>query len=164
VNPTQGGWLILLTLTVAMVLSIVHLPETWAPWLGWLRPAWVALVIFYWVMELPHRIGLIAAWVIGLFVDVLQADPLGLNGALLATITYVAWRFYERLRMYSVLQQGGVIFLLVLVGELVRQVVQGMISEREPSWAVLLPAVTSLLVWPLLAVLLTRLRLQFRVE
>jgi len=132
--------------------------------LGWLRPAWVALVIFYWVMELPHRIGLIAAWVIGLFVDVLQADPLGLNGALLATITYVAWRFYERLRMYSVLQQGGVIFVLVLVGDLVRVLVNDVASARDLSWAALVPAVVSLLIWPFVAVLLTRLRLQFRVE
>jgi rod shape-determining protein MreD len=58
-----------------MVLAMVHLPETWPQWLGWLRPAWVALVIFYWVMELPHRIGLISAWVIGALVDVLQASP-----------------------------------------------------------------------------------------
>jgi len=164
VNPTQGGWLILLTVATAMVLAIVHLPETWPEWLGWLRPAWVAMVLFYWVMELPHRIGLIAAWVIGLFVDVLQADLLGLNGALLATITYVGWRFYERLRMYSVLQQGGVVFLLVLAGELLRLLVQGFSTDRDLTWAALLPAVTSLLIWPFLALLLTRLRVQFRVE
>lgn len=163
-NPTRGGWLILLTVAVAMVLATVHLPETWPQWLGWLRPAWVAMVLFYWVMELPHRIGLIAAWVIGLFVDVLQADPLGLNGALLATITYVAWRFYERLRMYSVLQQGGVIFLLVLAGEILRLLVQGLTTDRNLTWAALLPAVTSLMVWPFLTLLLTRLRVQFRVE
>ena len=163
-NPAQGGWLILLTLALAMVLGIVHLPETWPQWLGWLRPAWVSLVIFYWVMELPHRIGLIAAWVIGLFVDVLQADPLGLNGALLAAITYVAWRFYERLRMYSVLQQGVVVFVLVLSSELLRMLVQDMIYDRGIGWGPLLPALVSLLLWPFLSIALTRLRLQFHVE
>lgn len=162
-NPAQGGWLILLTLALAMVLGIVHLPETWPQWLGWLRPAWVSLVIFYWVMELPHRIGLIAAWVIGLFVDVLQADPLGLNGALLAAITYVAWRFYERLRMYSVLQQGVVVFVLVLFSEFLRMLVQDMIFDRGVGWGPLLPALVSLFLWPFLSIALTRLRLQFHV-
>ncbi|MEE8077898.1 MAG: rod shape-determining protein MreD, partial [Pseudomonadales bacterium] len=64
-NPSHGGWLILLTIALAMVLAILHVPESWPQWLGWLRPAWLAMVVFYWVMELPHRLGLISAWVIG---------------------------------------------------------------------------------------------------
>ena len=40
-NPTQGGWLILATVVAALLLAVVHLPETWPQWLGWLRPAWV---------------------------------------------------------------------------------------------------------------------------
>ncbi|HEX7034388.1 MAG TPA: rod shape-determining protein MreD [Pseudomonadales bacterium] len=162
-NPTRGGWLILLTVAAAMVLAVVHLPETWPQWLGWLRPAWVAMVLFYWVMELPHRIGLIAAWLLGALVDVLQADPLGLNGVILAAITYVAWRFYERLRMYSIVQQCGVVFVLVLGAELTRSVVLGLTDDRGLSWGVFGPPAVSLLLWPFVALTLGRLRLQFRV-
>lgn len=162
-NPAQGGWLILLTVAGAMVLAVAHLPETWPQWLGWLRPAWVALVIFYWVMELPHRIGLIAAWVIGALLDVLQAEPLGLNGVILATITYVAWRFYERLRMYSIFQQGGLLFLLILGAELLRALVHDVVADRGMSWGVLGPPLLSMLLWPFVALALGRLRAQFRV-
>jgi rod shape-determining protein MreD len=163
VNPTQGGWLILLTVAAAMVLAVAHVPESWPQWLGWLRPAWVAMVVFYWVMELPHRIGLIAAWVLGALVDVLQAEPLGLNGVILAAITYVAWRFYERLRMYSVAQQCGVVFMLVLGAELMRMLVLGVVEDRAWSWGVTGPPLVSLLLWPFVALLLSRLRFQFRV-
>ena len=163
-NPTRGGWLILLTIAAAMVMAIVHLPETWPQWLGWLRPAWIALVVFYWVLELPHRLGLISAWVVGLFVDVLQADPLGLNGILLAGITYVGWRFYERLRMYSVVQQCSVVFLLVLGSDLIRLSVQNLAADRIWSWGVLAPALASMLLWPFVYLGLERLRMQFRVE
>ena len=45
-NPGNGGWLILLTIVTALIAAIVHLPETWPAWLGWLRPAWVPLVLF----------------------------------------------------------------------------------------------------------------------
>lgn len=162
-NPTQGGWLILLTVAGAMALAVMHLPETWPQWLGWLRPAWVAMVIFYWVMELPHRIGLIAAWVIGTLLDVLIAEPLGLNGLILAAITYVAWRFYERLRMYSVFQQCGVVFLLVLGAELLRGLVLNLVSDHAWSWGILVPPAASLLLWPFVALLLMRLRVRFRV-
>ena len=116
-NPTRGGWVILLTLAVAMLLAVFHLPEGAPAWLGWLRPSWIVLVVFYWVMALPHRFGMISAWITGLLVDVLYADPLGVNGFCLAALTYVTWSFYERFRMYSVAQQGVVVFLLVLGSE-----------------------------------------------
>lgn len=163
-NPAHGGWLILLTVAVAMLLAIVHFPESWPQWLSWLRPAWLAMVVFYWVMELPHRLGLISAWVIGLLLDVLYADPLGLNGFLLAAITYVVWRFYERLRMYSIVQQCVVVFLLVLITESLRIVVQDVAWSRGWSWGVILPALMSMLAWPLVYLVLQRMRQQVRVE
>jgi rod shape-determining protein MreD len=164
VNPSEGGWLILLTLLAALLLAIVHLPESWPQWLGWLRPAWVAMVVFFWVMELPHRVGLVSAWIVGLLLDVLYADPLGLNGVLLASITYIGWRFYERLRMYSIIQQSGVIFLLVLGTEVIRLIVQDLAFDRGWSWGVLFPAVTSLALWPFLYLALSRLKFRVGVE
>jgi rod shape-determining protein MreD len=163
-NPTQGGWLILVTLLVALLLAVVHLPESWPQWLGWLRPAWVIMVLFFWVMELPHRVGLVSAWLVGVLLDVLYADPLGLNGAVLASVTYVGWRFYERFRMYSVVQQGGAVFALVLIGEIIRLLVQDLVFDRGWSWGVLIPAFTSFVVWPFLYLLLSRLKFQVRVE
>ncbi|MGE0625236.1 MAG: rod shape-determining protein MreD [Pseudomonadales bacterium] len=163
-NPAQGGWLILLTLIGALLLAIVHLPETMPQWLGWLRPAWVAMVVFYWVMQLPHRLGLVTVWLLGVLLDVLYADPLGLNGVVLASVTYIAWRFYERLRMYSVVQQGGVVFLLVLGGELVRLLVQDFAWDRGLTWGVMFPALTSFLAWPFVYLLLSRLKVAVRVE
>lgn len=163
-NPAQGGWLILLTLVGALLLAVVHLPDSVPQWIGWLRPAWVAMVVFFWVMELPHRLGLVTVWLLGLLLDVLYADPLGLNGAVLASVTYIAWRFYERLRMYSVLQQGGVVFLLVLGGEVVRLSVQDLAWGRGMSWGVVFPALTSFLLWPFVYLILSRLKFQVRVE
>ena len=118
-NPANGGWIILLTMVLAMLFGIFHFPEDWPNFLGWLRPNWLMVVLFFWVIEVPHRIGLIATWVMGFFVDVMLAEPLGLNGMILASTTYISWRFYERLRMYSALQQCGVVFLLVLGGGVV---------------------------------------------
>jgi len=164
VNPTQGGWLILLTLLAGLILAVLHLPTGWPDWLGWLRPAWMALIVFFWVLELPHRLGLISAWLTGLALDVLRADPLGLNGFLLAGITYVTWRFYERLRMYSVAQQGGVVFLLVLVTELIRLLALKITLDRALHWGPLAPALVSMVLWPFVYLLLQRLRVQARVE
>jgi rod shape-determining protein MreD len=107
---------------------------------------------------------MITAWITGLLVDVLYADPLGVNGFCLAALTYVTWSFYERFRMYSVAQQGVVVFLLVLGTEFIRMVAQWVGRDGAVSWWILLPALTSTLAWPLVALVLRRLRHQFAVE
>ena len=92
-NPFNGGWVVLLSLLIAMLFTVAHLPLSWPEWLGYLRPNWLLLVLFFWVMELPERIGLVTAWLLGLVMDALLSQPLGLNGFIFAGFTYVTWRF-----------------------------------------------------------------------
>ena len=163
-NPANGGWVIFLSLLVALLLSVVHLPEAWPAWLGWLRPNWMLLVVFFWVVEVPDRVGLIAIWVLGLFVDVLQAEPLGLNGLILASVTYLAWRFYERLRMYSVLQQCIVILILVIAAEVARAFVLDWSGRAEWHYLLIVKAMVSMVIWPFVFLVLLRARTGLRVE
>ena len=163
-NPGNGGWAILLSILLAMLLMVVHLPESWPAWLGWLRPHWLLLVVYFWVVELPHRVGLIAVWLLGLLVDALLAHPLGLNGFILAATTYVGWRFFERLRMYSVLQQCVVLFFLVLGAQLLQLFVMGFFGERQFSWGIIVVALSSMFAWPVVYLLLLRVRTSLRVE
>lgn len=163
-NPSGGGWLIFLTLIGALLLAIVHLPESWPQWLGWLRPAWVPMVLFYWVLAVPHRVGLISAWLVGVALDVLQAEPLGLNGVLLAGITFVAWRFYERLRMYAGLQHSLLLFFLLTVTELLRRAVNLLMTGEPVGTLWLLVPLMSAMTWPFLEWALSWLRQRVRVE
>ena len=147
-----------------MVLSVFHLPQDWPDWLSLLRPNWLVVVLFFWVVELPHRIGLIGTWVLGMLLDVLLAQPLGLNGLILAGVTYISWRFYERLRMYSALQQSGVVFVLVALAELVRGLALNLDSQRGVGWELLSVPVVSMLAWPVIYLALLRLRVGLRIE
>ena len=163
-NPGNGGWVVLLTIMVAMVFAVFHLPEHWPDWMGWLRPNWLLLVLFFWVMELPHRLGLFAAWFLGIAVDALVGEPLGLNAFIFAGFTYVTWSFYERLRMYSVVQQCGVVFMLVMVAEGLRSLVLGMGSNQGFDWNIAMIALVSALIWPFIYLFLLRVRTVVKVE
>jgi rod shape-determining protein MreD len=147
-NPTRGGWVILLTVVFAMVLSVAELPAHTADWLTWLRPNWLVLVVFYWVMALPHRIGLIAAWTVGLFVDVLHGDLLGVNAITLAALTYVTWSLHERLRMHTKIQQATVLLVLALAAEIGRHAVHMVTMHAELTLAVVVPALMTAVLWP----------------
>ena len=106
--------------------------------------------------------GLIAAWLVGLMLDIALADPLGLNAILLATVTYVAWRFCERLRMYTLPQQCAVVFLLLAGCDVLRVVVQDLAWDRGYSTLMIMPALISTALWPVLSAVLERLRLGLR--
>ena len=56
----------------------------------------------------------------GLFVDALLAEPLGLNGAIFAAMTYVLLRFRERILMYRPVQQAMLVLVFVAAAQIVR--------------------------------------------
>ncbi|MAZ45110.1 MAG: rod shape-determining protein MreD [Gammaproteobacteria bacterium] len=145
----NGTFLILGSVIASMILAVAYTPEVWPQWLGWFRPLWIYLTVIFWSFEYPNRLGLVTVWMIGLLTDVLLADMLGLNAFLLASVTYLGWRLYERFRMYSALQQSFVIFWLLFGCELARAITQDQGWGRLVSWEIILPALSSMLIWPL---------------
>jgi rod shape-determining protein MreD len=147
----HGTWFIVLTIVIASLLGIMPLPE----WLEVWRPEWIALVLVYWVIALPHRIGLFTAWIVGFFVDVLEGSLLGLNAIALTLIAYVALSLYQRLRMFTPLQQSTTILMLIGVSQLLIFWVLTATGQNTPqSLVFVVSAASSALVWPLIFVLL----------
>ena len=161
-NLNRGRWLISLTIIAAFLLTMVRAPVGAPEWLGSLRPGWIVLIVYFWAMYAPHRIGIFSSWAIGFLVDVVHADPFGLNGLVLATVTFVTWRFHERLRLYAVLQQACVSAAMVLFSEGARRLAH----EQAQPWlpVTVLPALISMFVWPFLHLLLGKLAQRYRVE
>ncbi len=143
----RQGVVILLTLVVAMVLSVAHWPADWPDWLHWLRPAWILLLVFFWTMMKPSRLGLFSVWLFGFGVDVLHSDPLGLNGAVFALAAFLASHSHRRLLIYTIVQQSVVVLGVVLICEAVRQIVRT-VAEGHPFSAMFwTPALASALIW-----------------
>jgi rod shape-determining protein MreD len=160
VEPRPNGrWVIVLTLLLALWLSIVPLPE----WARWGRPEWVALVLIYWVIALPHRVGIGVAWLTGLSLDLLQGSPLGENAFALGVIAYLALILYQRLRMYALWQQAGIVFVLIGLNQLLCHWVQTLTTQVAPSVLFLLPALISAFLWPSVLLLLRHIRRRFAV-
>lgn len=153
-NPLQGGWLILASLVGAMVLAVARV-EGGPEWLAWLRPDWAVAVMIFWGIAAPSRVGPMSAWVVGLFFDVLIAGPLGLTGICLAFATFIAKRFEERLSLYTVLQQMAAVFAIAAVIQLVKRTALFLLDIEWSIWAVLGPTLTTALVYPLVALLLS---------
>lgn len=156
----HGWWVIAVTIAVALLLTVLPLPL----WAQWGRPEFVAIVLLYWVIALPQRVGIIIAWSVGLVQDIVEGVPLGQNALALAVLAYVALLLYQRLRMYTPLQQAGVIFVLIGLNQLLCNWVQTLTGTVSPNLQFLLPAVVSALLWPIVAEFLRLLRRVYRVS
>jgi rod shape-determining protein MreD len=156
-------WVILASLLVAAVLAILPVDRA----LAWWRPEWLLLVLVYWTIALPHRVGLLTALCVGLPVDVMEGAPLGQNMLALGVVVVLAQLMYQRLRIFSLTQQALVLFVLTGVHQLIEQWLQGLQGLQAggaTGFRFLLPALTSALLWPPLFVLLRGMRRSFRVN
>lgn len=148
---------------VAMILSVITLPSSVPSVVGYLRPEWVVLVLIYWIIALPHRVGLVVAWLIGLMLDVLLGDLLGQHGIGFVIVAYIAQSLYQRLRMFSIWQQSLIVFVIVGLYQLINFWIESVVGQAEWSLWYLLPSVVSALVWPWVFLVLRYLRRVFNV-
>ena len=157
----NGLWVVVLSFLLAYLLAVIPLPE----WAMNYRPEWVPMVLIYWVMAMPYRVGIGSAWVAGLLLDVLEGSILGLNGLSLVIIAYVTLSLHQRLRMFSSLQQSGLVFALVGLNLMVCHWLQIMTQQTVSSNLMfLMAALTSAVIWPTLFHLLRRIRRSFAVR
>ena len=154
-----GGTIILGTFLLGMMLSQMPLPQV----AEWFRPEWVVMILIYWVMALPQRVGLGSACLVGLGLDLIKGSPLGLNMISLLIIGYLTLVLHKRLRMFPLVQQALMVMVLVGINQLLFNWVHGLLGTRSDSVLFLLPAVMSALLWPWVFVILRGLRRTFRV-
>jgi rod shape-determining protein MreD len=150
-------------LLLALLLTAVRLPADTPELLSWLRPEWSAIVLLYWVMAVPQQVGMGTAWVLGLLVDSLTGSLLGLHALGFVLVAFVGLSLYERLRMYSLFQQAFIVFVAIGLARLLGFWVD--VLTRGASWTpmILLPALTSALLWPMAFTALRALRRKFRI-
>lgn len=155
----HGGSIIFLSLTVALLLTTVPLPEQ----LRVMRPDWVLLVLIYWAMALPHRVGVVIGWSMGLINDVLTGMLLGQHALAYCLVIFLTLKLHQRLRLYPLWQQAQSILVLLTLGQLLLLWINGMIGRPIHSWWYWAPSLIGALLWPVLFVFLRGLRRAFRV-
>lgn len=159
-SKPQGMGVVAMSFLLALILMIIPLPE----WARLLRPEWVSLVLIYWLLALPHRIGLGIAWSMGLLMDVMRDTLLGQHALALVIIAFIVIHVHQRLRLFPLWQQSMVIFLLLLIQTVIIFWIKGVIGEAPDFWYILLPALMSAVFWSVVFVLLRHVRRLYKVS
>lgn len=144
-----------LSVIVALMASIWPM----AGWASWLRPELAIMIVMYWIIIAPFRIGMTFAFCLGLAVDILEGAVLCQNALALTLVAYGVSLLRQRISMLSIAEQSAVIFLLVVLQHFVNFWVHSLTGGIYFSMAFLLPALVSAILWPLVKLSLDRLRL-----
>jgi rod shape-determining protein MreD len=155
VSRQHNAWLLPLSLVVALLLGLLPLPG----WLQPFRPYWLALVLVYWIIEAPDRVGLGFAFLLGLAADLTFGTLLGEQALRLTVMAFIVQRFRAQLRFFPLSQQALAVAGLLLNDRVVSAAVHLALGEPQlPSnfwWAPL----AGMLLWAPVFLLLDRLRL-----
>ncbi len=151
---------VLVTIIISYMLTILPLPNIVVN----LRPAWTALVIIFWVMLIPHRMSIVSAWCVGLFLDVLNNTLLGEHALALAVIAYLVARSYVRLQLYPVSQQALFVLLFLFLYQVMIFIPQALVGAMPTSWFYWLAPIVGMLLWPWISYLLSSVSEKYRIS
>jgi rod shape-determining protein MreD len=147
------------SIIVAFILQIMPMPAS----IDEYRPDWLLLILCYWTMALPNRVGVGATAVCGIVLDVLYGTSLGVHSFAMAIPVYLVAANYQRFRNYSVVQQAIMIFILSMLYHMVVYWLQYWLTGVQFRFEFLWPVVTSVFLWPWLFWFLRRYRRLLRV-
>lgn len=150
---------LLLSLSVAFVLATIPLPGI----LALMRPEWVLLVLLYWLIALPDRIGLITAWTVGLLVDLVAGGLLGQHALTYVLAAFFAVSLHQQFRMFSLIQQTLLIGTALVVYQLIDASISQISGNASFQMLDFLPVLSSTVMWPAVFVLLRSIRRRYRV-
>jgi len=159
-KKAHGGEIIALSFIGALALTVFPLPD----WLAIARPEWVALVLIYWCMALPNRVGVGIAWGLGLILDVLRVGLLGQNALTLCIIAYITLKLYQRLRVFPLWQQALSVLVLVSLSQMLNLWIKGITGQPIDLMTYWLPSLSSMIAWPLVFITMRALRRKFKVS
>ena len=148
------------SLLVAQFLQIMPLPQMVSSW----RPDWVLLVLAYWTVALPNRVGVLTVFLMGLLLDVLLGATMGVRSLALSLAIYLVAIRYQKLRHYSWVQQMSNIGSLSLVIHLMVYAVETLNTDIELTFEYLQPVVLTSLLWPWVFWLMHRIRRHYKVR
>ncbi len=138
VNPV----FIWVSLLLAMALNILP----WGRWPG--VPDFLAVAVVFWNVHQPRRVGVGAAFVFGLIMDVHQGALLGQHALSYTLLSFFAITVHRRLLWFTVGSQAVQIVPLFVAAHAVSLLVRMAAGASFPGWSLMLAPVLEAWLWP----------------
>lgn len=141
-------WFIWGSLFVALMLNMM--PVGVVIWM----PDWLAVVLFFWCLHQPEKIGVGIAFFFGLLVDVHHASMLGEHALAYSFLGFTAQLIQRRLIWFTLASQAIQILPFFAFAHGVILVVHLLGGDAFPGYAMLIAALLEAALWPVVTLLL----------
>ena len=136
--------------SLLLALLVDMLPLGRVPWM----PDVLALVLVFWSVHQPLRVGIGVAFFFGLCVDVHQTSLLGQHALAYTALSFFAITVHRRLLWFSVPSQALQVLPLFAAAHAIELAVRMVSGGVFPGPSVLLAPLVESLLWPVVSVLL----------
>ena len=144
VNPFFIG----LSLLLALAFNLLPLGRQPAV------PDLLAVVLVFWNVHQPRRVGVGLAFVFGLLMDVHESAVLGQHALAYTLLSFVAITIHRRLTWFGIAEQAVQILPVFFAAHVVSLVVRLIAGGMFPGWTLLLAPLLEAALWPLVTIAL----------
>lgn len=137
-------------ISLLATLLLNMLPIGRAAWM----PDFLALTLVFWAVHQPLRVGIGAAFVFGLAMDVHQASLLGQHALAYTALSFFAITMHRRLLWFTVPSQAVQVFPLFAAAHAIALLIRLASGGIFPGWNILLAPVLEAMLWPVASVVL----------
>jgi rod shape-determining protein MreD len=141
-----------ISLIIALALNMLQNMGLWG------RAAWapdvLALVLVFWSIHQPQRVGIGAAFVFGILLDVHQGALLGQHALSYTVLSFLAIAIHRRLLWFSVPSQALQVLPLFAASHATELAARMATGSSFPGFSMLLAPMLESLLWPVVSVLL----------
>lgn len=102
----NGIFIIWITLLIGLCLQVIP----WTSSYYMLKPHWLMLILAYWLLALPHRVGMGTAFIFGIILDLCSGTVLGVHAFIFSSIAYLLLFKFQLVRNLALWQQSFIIF------------------------------------------------------
>jgi rod shape-determining protein MreD len=141
-------WFIWGSLLAALLVNMLPLGR--APWM----PDLLALVLVFWSVHQPLRVGIATAFAFGLAMDVHQTALLGQHALAYTALSYGAIMVHRRLLWFPVPSQALQVLPLFAAAHAIELAIRLLAGGAFPGWAVVLSPLAEAALWPVASVVL----------
>lgn len=136
--------------SLLLALLVNMLPLGRQPWV----PDLLALVLVFWSVHQPLRVGIATAFLFGVAMDVHEAALLGQHALAYTTLSYFAITIHRRLLWFSVPSQALQVLPLFAAAHAIELAIRLLAGGIFPGAAIALAPVIESLLWPVVSVIL----------
>jgi rod shape-determining protein MreD len=140
--PVKVGFM---AVSIAAALAFNLLP--WQDVRG--VPDLLALVLAFWSVHQPRRMGIGIAWLLGLVMDTANGALFGQHALAYAALAYAAQGLHRRILNFPVWPQALHVLVLLLASQLIMLAVRMLAGGTYPGASYFIGSLISAVLWPL---------------